>query len=366
VPLPTKLARLLLLTAFSAARSQGAQVSAPVPDPDPSALLTTNNAESSIPPIESSGPEESNTPDQRYAWLDSVQDTVYNTLWRTAMHVDRWFGSQEPESAYQKISGSIAPALLWDQYNGFRELVRFHADVPLPQINERFHAFIGRVNPEEFISESQSASGAFANPFAPAPQDQTLLGLQYQEPVRQGARWDAGVGLPVRLSFDPYVKGGYVYSRGRAEQGVLSWRQDLFYRDSQGGFGLTNRLDLQRLFGEHLLLGWTGSTTMAQRSHGWRSYSTLDAVLALRERRALDLQLSIDGITRAPVALHDYGAKLAYRRSVLRNWLVLEVRTSLDWPKDFVWQERKASWGVGAGFELYFGNAQFQARSVTF
>jgi hypothetical protein len=317
-------------------------------------------------PEESSGPDELSTADTQDPWLDSVHDTVYNTLWRAAMHVDRWFGSQEPESAYQKISGSIAPALLWDQYDGFRELLRFHADVPLPQINERFHAFIGRVNPEEFISESQPASGAFANPFAPAPQDQTLLGLQYQEPVRQGASWDAGVGLPVRLPFDPYLKGGYVYARGRPEQGVLSWRQDLFYRDSQGGFGLTNRLDLQRLVGERLLLGWTGSTTMAQRSHGWRSYSTLDAILALGERRALDLQLSIDGVTRAPVALHDYGAKVAYRRSILREWLVLEVRTSVDWPKDYVWQQRKASWGLGVGFEMYFGHSRFQARSATF
>jgi len=45
----------------------------------------------------------------------------------------------------------------------------------------------------------------------------------------------------------------------------------------------------------------------------------------------------------------------AYRRSILREWLVLEVRISLDWPKDYVWQERKASWGLGVGFEMYFG-----------
>jgi hypothetical protein len=50
----------------------------------------------------------------------------------------------------------------------------------------------------------------------------------------------------------------------------------------------------------------------------------------------------------------------------LREWLVLEVRTSVDWPKDYVWQKRKASWGLGVGFEMYFGHSRFQARSATF
>ena len=238
--------------------------------------------------------------------------------------------------------------------------------MPIRTALRKFHAFIGRLNPEEFITESQPSSGSIPNAFAPTPQDQTLLGLQYREPERQGARWDAGLGLPVSLPFNPYVKGGHVYAYGKPERGVLYWRQDLFYQDSQGGFGVTNRIDLQRLFGQNLLLGWTGSTTMAQRSHGWRSYSTADAIVALPERRAIDAEVSIDGSTRMPVALHDYGAKVAYRRSILREWLVLEVRSSVDWPKDYVWQDRKASWGLGAGFEMYFGSYRLQARSITF
>jgi hypothetical protein len=68
------------------------------------------------------------------------------------------------------------------------------------------------------------------------------------------------------------------------------------------------------------------------------SYPSDMPTLALGERCALDLQLSIDGVTRAPsvtrryvvsvMALHDYRAKLAYRRGIWRErLLVLEVRT---------------------------------------
>jgi hypothetical protein len=64
--------------------------------------------------------------------------------------------------------------------------------------------------------------------------------------------------------------------------------------------------------------------------------------------------------------LHDYGVKLAYRQGILRRWLIMEVRTSLDWPKDNVTQQRPASFGVGLGFEMLLGTTEFLARPVTF
>ncbi len=343
---------LASVAAFSNARAQAS------PATPAGTAEGTPTAESTVPE-----PEPNN-----YPWLDDIQQFLYGSLWRAAEHVDRWFGSEEPDAAYEQGAyGSIAPAILWDQYHGVSTLLRFQANIPLPQINEKFSAFVGRLNPEEYISESQPYSGAFPNPYAPNPRDQTILGIQYQQPKLQGASWDYGAGMPVTLHrFDPYVKGGYNYALGEVQHGLLYWRQDIFYQDSQGGFGVTSTLYLQQLFGQSLLLGWTGSTTRAQRSYGWRSYSTFDAIYAFPNERAIDLELEVDGATRLAVPLHDYGGKLAYRRSILRDWLVLEVRTSLDWPKDFPNQRRQTSFGVGLGFEMYFGTYQFQARSVTF
>jgi hypothetical protein len=306
-------------------------------------------------------------PPERLPWLDDVHDFLYDSVWESAMHVDRLFGSEEPDVAYEQASGSVAPAILYDRYDRTKALLRFIGNVPLPQLSESLHAFIGRFNPEEFVSESQPASGALPNPYAPYPQDQTILGIQYYEPQRQGAQWDAGAGMPLTLSrFDPFVKGGYIYQRGDPEHGVLAWRQDLFYQNSQGGFGVTNRLDLQRLVSAGLLVTWTGSTTYAQRSYGWQSWSTIDAYLAFPDSRAIVGELEVDGATQAPVPLHDYGVKIAYRRTILRDWLVLEVRTSLDFPKDFVYESRRASYGLGVGFEMMFGSDEFLARPITF
>lgn len=318
---------------------------------------------------DTSTPAESTTivPPQKYQWPDEVRELVYDTVWETAMHVDRWFGSEEPDVAYEQASGSVAPGMLWDRYDGLHTLMRFIGDVPLPQLSDSLHAFVGRLNPEEFVAESEAPSGVFPNPYAPYPQDETLLGIQYNQPLHPGAQWDTGAGLPVTLSrFDPYFKGGYLYEIGDPSEGVLIWRQDAFYQSSQGGFGLTNRVDLQRLITPGLLLSWTASTTYAQRSYGWNSYSTFDAYFSYAERRALVAEVEVDGATQAAVPLQDYGIKVAYRRSILRDWLILEVRTSLDWPRDFVWQRREASPGIGIGFEMEFGSDVFLARPITF
>jgi hypothetical protein len=68
----------------------------------------------------------------------------------------------------------------------------------------------------------------------------------------------------------------------------------------------------------------------------------------------------------ADVPLGNYGLKLAYRRSISRDWLVLETRVSLTFPRDELWQVREATWGVGVGLEMFFGTDEFLARPVTF
>jgi len=329
------------------------------------ALSGATVAQEPVPPSITT-PAESTTPKPTTDWLDSTQETVYSGVWHSAMWLDRMFGSREPDVAYAQTSGSIAPAVLWDQFNGFREQLRFHADVPLPQLNDRLHAFLGRVNPDEYISESQRASGAFANSLTPLTEDQTILGISYYTPQQQGGRFDAGAGVRVTWPPDPYVKGGYIYELGAPDRGVFGWREILFYQDSQGGFGATTQLGWERLLGPNLLVRWTGSTTIAQRSYGWKSYSTFDAFRAFSDRRAVALELYIEGTQHAQVPLYDYGGKVAFRHRLFRDWLIMEVRTSLDWPKLYAYQQRKASWGLGLGFEMFFGTDQFLARPVTF
>jgi hypothetical protein len=315
----------------------------------PAAAAATPNSEQDVP----------------YRWLDRTREALYGAMWHSAEHLDRWFGSRDDESVYRKTFGSIAPALLYTQYNGLRAQVRFNMNFPLPQINNQLNAFIGRFDPNEFITERAEPSGALPRTYGPPTEDQTLLGIGYHQPDRGGSRFDAGAGVRLGFPMDPYVKGSYVFEAGRPHTGLFSVRETLFWQNSDGA-GETTRLDLERIFEDRVLVRYTLSGTRSQKSEGLRGYSSMLFLRGLPNRRAVAFEFGLDGQTSAPVPLHDYGFKAAYRQSVLRRWLIMELRTSLDWPKDFVWQHRSASVGIGFGFEMLIGTENFLARPVTF
>jgi hypothetical protein len=320
------------------------------------------------PPVDTRPDEPVKQPaqDVPYHWLDKTHETLYDTMWRSAAHVDRWFGSVEDDTVYQQIHGSIAPALLYSMHDGLRAQTRFNMSFPLPQINDRLHAFVGRFDPNEFITERDEPSGSIPRTYGPPTEDQTLLGISYRQPGKQGSHFDVSSGIRLSFPLDPYIKGSYVFERGKSQTGLFSLRETLFLQPSEGA-GETTRLDLERVFTQRpLLVRYTISATRSERSAGMRGYSSVLLLHGLSERRAVAFEVGIDGQAQAEVPVHDYGFKLAYRQGILRRWLVMELRTSLDWPRDFTWQRRPASVGVGIGFEMLFGTEQFLARPVTF
>lgn len=159
--------------------------------------------------------------------------------------------------------------------------------LPLPQIDHRLQAFIGRFDPNEVITESSEPSGA-------------------------------------------------------------------------------SRMDMERIYELRWLARLTGSVSIFQRSQGVLWWSAADLMRGFASRRALALELESDGQTDAPAPLHNYGAKFAYRQSVVRRWLIMELRTSVSWPKDLPQQDRRLSPGLGLGFEMLIGTDEFLARPVTF
>jgi hypothetical protein len=297
-------------------------------------------------------------------WIDRVHRGVFNSVWRSGMQVDQWFGSTADESAYMATSGSIAPALLYDEFDGFRPRLRFQVDMPLPQINQRFSAFIGRVNRDEYVTERRPESGAFARQYGPTQDDETLFGIRYRQP-KQGGRFQADAGVRLTTPLDPFVKGSWRFDKGSSERTLFSFRETAFWQHSEQ-FGLTSRADIERVLADSWLLRLTASATISEQTEGVRGYGAFNVMRGLPNRRAICAELFTEGEVDADVPLGDYGLKIAYRRSVARDWLVLETRVSLTFPRDELWQKREASLGVGVGLEMFFGTSEFLARPVTF
>ncbi len=297
-------------------------------------------------------------------WLDRAHVATFNLMWRSAREVDGWFGGNGEDLAYMQTRGSIAPAILWDEYDGFQPRMRFSLDVPLPGLNERFRAFVGRVNRHEYVLEDEPDSGAFAQQYGPVEDDETLLGIRYLSP-KQGKSFEADLGVRLAFPVDPYVKGSFNFTRGTSDTTLLRFRQTLFWQNSEK-LGVTSRVTAERAFGGSWMWRWTGSGTFSQRTEGVRAFSSFQLLRGFPNRRAIAGELFAQGEMDADVPMRNYGAKIAYRRSIARDWLVLETRLSLTYPREHPWEDRKANWGVGVGLEMFFGTNEFLARPVTF
>lgn len=300
-------------------------------------------------------------------WFDRVQRRLHGLVWRTARMIDGWAGDPRSDEVYQEASGSVALAMLWDEFNGFEPKVRFRVDLPLPEINDRLHLFIGRVNRDEFVTERDEPSGAFPRLRSGASEeDQTLAGLIYTRPERHGGTFAAGAGARVRSSeLDPYMKVSFRYRRTLWGDTLFTVKETVFYQMSEQ-FGLTTRVDFERLLGELWRIRLTGSATVSEGTDGIRGYSTLTATRSLPGRRALILRVGLEEGHEPEAPLDEFGVKVAYRTCMIRDWFVLELRTSLTWPKELREQPREPSWGLGIGCEMFFGTEAFSSRPVTF
>jgi len=376
----------LLLPMFASAQEPAIPAAPPEPKvnepgtadttpPDPTIIvapsridpLSDDPGQANYDPNKSTGPQEFayDVPDPVVVpFIDRAHVKVWNTVWRSSMRTDQWFGSTADETIYQRASGSIAPALLWDKFDGLTPRLRFDADMPLPHLNARLHAFIGRVNRDEFVTERSPQSGAFASQYGPLEDDETLFGIRYREP-KQGGHFTGDAGIRLRSPIDPFVKGSYRFMRGSSENTLYSFRETAFWQNSEG-FGFTSRVDVERIFKDTWMLRWTGSGTISQETEGVRGYTALTMMRGLPLRRAIAAEVFTTGEFDAPVPTENYGVKFAYRRSVARDWLVMETRVSCTFPREELTQQRITNWGVGIGFEMFFGTGEFLARPVTF
>ena len=51
----------------------------------------------------------------------------------------------------------------------------------------------------------------------------------------------------------------------------------------------------------------------------------------------------------------DYGLRVIFRRRIYREWLFLELRSSITWPRAALVERRELNLGAGVAIELMFG-----------
>jgi hypothetical protein len=289
------------------------------------------------------------------AWIDRMQSALYRSMCSTAVWFDGFFGSARFDDEYQATHGSLAVGALWDERDHWDPSVRFRVSVELPQLSDHFSGFVGKVDADEFVTEQRDDFDTLPRQFGREVDDKVLFGLGYSEPRGRGGHFDASVGTSLESLTEPYAKVTYRIALPLLARNLLRLRETIFWEESER-FGATTRFDLERLFSDDLLGRWTGSATFTEETEGVRWFSQLTLYQNLHNGRALSYQVGITAESDSDVPITDYGLRVIYRRSIFdREWLFLELRSSVTWPRENLLERREANLGAGIALEMMFG-----------
>jgi len=292
--------------------------------------------------------------DKRPGWIDRVQYRLYRLTCSSASWFDGLFGNRRFDQEYRQSHGFATLGTRWSERDGVDPVARFRARMNLPQISNKLNAFVGRIDQDEFVTESSPEGYALPAQFASRNEDDFLVGLGYRDSLSKTGSFDTDVGVRVRWPPEPYVKGSYRYARPIGQRNLLRLRETAFWRQTER-FGVTSSVDWDHAFDDRYLLRWSNAGTFSQVSEGVRWYSELILFHSMGERSAFAYQTFINGSSDAEVPLSSYGATVTYRQRVWREWLIIELQTGVDWPRYELTEERKANWLAGLAFELRYG-----------
>lgn len=297
------------------------------------------------------------------AWIDRMQAALYQSMCMTAVQFDGLFGSARLDDEYEATYGSLAVGALWDERDHWNESVRFRVTMRLPQMGDRLSAFIGKADPDEFVTEQRDDFDTLPRQFGREADDEVLLGVGYRQPGHRGGRFGASVGTRLDAPSEPYAKGTYQMDVPLLERNLLRLRETVFWEASEH-FGATTRIDLERLITDDFLARWTGSATCTQETEGVRWFSNVTLFQNLGHGRAMSYQLGVTAESDREVPITDYGLRLIYRRSIFdRNWLFLELRTNVTWPRESLLERRVRVLGAGVAVEMMFGERGNRQRA---
>ena len=288
--------------------------------------------------------------------LERVRRTFAVTACASSAWLDGMFGDQFYYNAYLNTRGSLSVGTLWSEYDGFDPRLRARVRLQLPQWNEKISAFAGRVGEDDYVSDTEGEFNALpTRQFGGLEDESVLVGLGYSSPTRTGNDFDAGVGVRVDLPLDPYARARYEIVRTFAEHYVFRARETVFWQNSEG-FGSTTRFNIDRALSERFLLRWNNLGKYTEETLGLEWFSEVTLFQRLNERTGIAWQNYVSGATDAEVDMQRVGVRAILRRQMTPEWLFLELRAGVGWPRIKANEPRERSLEGGIAFEMQFSD----------
>ena len=299
-------------------------------------------------------------------WIDRFRSGTHERLCRTVMWVDSRFG-QEHDFQDEKFRGKVAIGFRDDEKEGFDPRLRVRIKARLPNVSERLNAFIGRVDEDGYVSNTESRQQNITNSNLRSnnlDEDDWLIGLGYRNPNKSGDGFDLSVGAKLSSGLSPYAKIAYRHLIQPSDNHYWRTTQTAFWR-KKDGFGVSSNLDYTYLINDKNIFEWDTSVKHTEEKSDWEWYSGVVWHHSFTDKRGLSSRLYMRGEKENPVSLPEYGVSFTYIRPFLRPWLYFETGIDYRWEKELPDQEYEGALRVGFQVQMILGDYyQYLRRKV--
>jgi hypothetical protein len=259
--------------------------------------------------------------------------------------------SDASTGSYVQLGGAMTFVRPKDGDHDFRALIR--AKIRLPRTNDKLQLIVDRGL--DTLTRSQSETEADRALRRREVDEDLFVGLRavISETLKVSLTADTGLRLK-GTSLDPYV-------RGRAQRifEAGQWRiplsETLLWRRVDGASAATD-LAFAREVSASTILILASNATFRDSSDYFDLSEVFTLSRRLNDRSLVALEAGAFARTKPSVEATTYTLALRYRRRVHRDWVVMEIRPQISYPRE---QHYDPVPSLTVQMEAYFGKGKF-------
>ena len=290
-------------------------------------------------------------------WVDRIRSGTHQRMCRSAYWLDSLFGDDH-EFDDRSFSGKLSVGFRQDEIDGFDPRIRVRIRSRLPNASKRLNAFIGRVEEDSFISNTEVDQDSISSVGLRSTNDddsEWLLGLGYRNPGRQNNGFDYSVGAKISSGFNPYAKIRHRHLFKPENRNYWRTTQTLFWRRDEK-FGFSSRLEYTKIINDQDIFEWDSSIKYTEEAEQWEWITGTSWHHSFSDTRGISSRVYVRGEDENVVSIPEFGLSLTYIREIMRPWLFLETGADLRWEKDQRHAEYKSAARVGIQLEMLLGD----------
>ena len=290
-------------------------------------------------------------------WIDGVRASTHSKLCNTVSWVDGLFGKQEQFQGDDFI-GKVSLGFRHDEIEGFDPRLRIKIKTDLPNVSKRFNAFVGRVEEDSYISNTEINNDRLNNVGFRSTGDEDnewLVGLGYRPPSHDSNGFDLSLGAKLSGGLSPYAKVAHRYMFDTGEDQFWHTTQTVFWRKLDG-FGVSSKAEFTKIVSDSNIWVSQANIKYTEEAEQWEWFTDTAWHHSISDKKGISSTAYLRGEAENPVSLPEYGLTFTYIRPFLRDWLSIETGVDLRWEKAYPGETHKSAVRFGIQLEMQLGD----------